>query len=139
MIVDRDPHRRQLQRHCLRACPRRFNRAGRGQLEQLIEDSTRGIMGPMRRSQPSNTTTFLIDRNQQVITPVDRTQIIGQSAQLLRVKAVAAKQDIARRIRLAEECALIGRQFRAGTSEDRRYHVRILAGPSESGKQANHL
>ena len=92
----------------------------------------------MRRPQPSHPPAFLIDRDQQMIAPVDRAEIVGQGAQLCRVHAIAPEQDVACRISLAEEGALVISEMRAAQTEDRRNHGCSLAGIPESGKRANH-
>ena len=69
---------------------------------------------------------------------MDRSEFVGQGAQLVGIIAIATEQDIARRIGLAEEGAFIGRQVRAAKTEDRRNHSSRFAGKLRSGKRANH-
>ena len=67
----------------------------------------------MRWAKARHAATFLIHRDEQAIAPVDRAQIVGQRAQLIRVFAIAAKQNVARRIGLLKEGAFIRGQHRA--------------------------
>jgi hypothetical protein len=76
----------------------------------------------MRRPQSGNPPALLIDRNQQLLPPVNGAKIIGQRAQLLRIDTVASKQDVASRIGLAKERALLFGELGSGNPEYGRCH-----------------
>ena len=136
VIIDRDAHRGEFQPHRRGARPRGLDRAGRGDVVKFGEGLAARIGRPVRRAQPCDPSAFLIDRHQQAFAPVNAPQVIGQRAQLLRVHAVAAEQDVACRIGLAEEGTLVSGEVRAAKTEDRRNHARSLAGKPASGKRA---
>ena len=65
---------------------------------------------------------------------MDRPQLVGQRADLRAVGDVATEQDVAGRIGIAEERALVGGQGQAGNAEDRGSHGARIAIHCDSRK-----
>ena len=116
--IDCDSGLRQVQpqRFCIRT--RRLDRADWRQIIQSVEHALRRIWPPLRRLHPRHAAALLIDTDVRMIAAMNRAQIICQRAQLRPVGHIAAKQDIAGRIGLAEESALCGGQDGAGKAEN---------------------
>ena len=93
----------------------------------------------MWRAKAGNPPPFLIHRNKQVIAAMQAAQFIRQRAQLLRIVAIAAKQNVASRVRLAKKGAFLRRQRQTRTSKDCGCHQAKLAAKTPSGKRGNHL
>ena len=138
VIGHRDAHRRQFQRHRFGSGARGLNRAHRRCGVEPVKRFARWIGRPMRWAKARHASAFLIHGNQKPFAPVDRAQIIGQRAQLVRCLAVATKQNIARRIRLFEKGAFVGGQDRTRTSKYSRRHTRNFAATGSWGKRGNH-
>ena len=117
-----DAHFGQVHRQGFGIGARGLDRAGRGNVIEPVERSAGGIGIPDRRLHPLDPPAFLVDGNEQPVAPVDRAQRIGQRAQLLAVFDVAAEDDVARRIGLAEKGALLRAEYQTGKAEDRRGH-----------------
>ena len=116
--------------------PRRLDRAGRGDVIELVEHFAGGKPGPLGRLHPRHPAAFLIDGDEQPVAPVDFTQSVGKRAQLLAVFDIAAKDDITRRIGVAKESALIGSQGQSGKAKNRRRHCAEIAGTQRFRKRA---
>ncbi len=112
--IDRDANLRQHQRQSPRIGPRRRDRAGRRNVIEMIEHRAGGKAGPDRRLHPRDPAALLIDHDQQVVAPVQRAQFVGQRPHLRAIGDVALEQDIAGRLRLGKEGALVGGQGFAG-------------------------
>jgi hypothetical protein len=113
---------------------RRLDRARRGQLPEPGESLAGRECLPLRRLHPRHAAAFLVDRDEQPLAAVDRAQIVGQRAQLGPVNDVAAEQDVAGRVGVAEESALVSGQRRTGQAEDRGRHASKIAGNGAAGK-----
>ena len=61
MVVDRDTHCGEFERHRFCTRSRGFDRARRSKLEQPIKCLPAGIGGPMRGAQTGDAATLLID------------------------------------------------------------------------------
>ena len=108
-----------------------LDRADRGKLVKPVERRAGRIGGPDRWLHPRNPATFLIDADEGAIPSMKAAQVIGQRAQLGAAFHVAAEQDVARRIAIAEEGALVIAESGARQAKDRRQHVpRICAKPA---------
>ena len=70
-----------------------------------------------------NPPAFLIDRDEQVLTPVERPQVVGQRPDLIAAGDIAAEQDVPRRVRVLEEGAFVRGQNQTGKAENRGNHA----------------
>ena len=114
------------QRFCIG--PRRFDRGGRGNVIQPVKYFAIGKTCPMRRPQAGHAPPFLVNADEQVIAPVQFAQGISQSAQLFRRFAIAAKQNVASRVRFPKERTFLWCKRQARSAEDCRCHGWKVAG-----------
>ncbi len=114
----------QIDAQGLRIGARRLDRARGRHVIEPVERLASGIGNPDRRLHPRDAATFLIDRDQQPVAPVQVTQRIGQLSQLFARFDIAAEQDVAGRIGVLEKGALVGGENGAGKAENGWKHRR---------------
>ncbi len=72
----------------------------------------------MRRLEACDAAAFLVDQHRRIRPPDRVAQGDDEAAQLVRIVAIALKQDEAEWIGVTEEVALDLRERRAGAAED---------------------
>src|SRR3546814_8755130 len=99
--------------------PRRLDRARRRALIQRVEGGTARKIGPFGRFHARDAPAFLIDQDRQVGTAVEAAQIVRQPPQLGAILDIAAEEDIACGVAVAEESVLVVGQGQAREAENR--------------------
>ncbi len=75
--VYRHTHFREFDRQSFRVDARRFYRAGRGHPVKPVKHFARRIGCPLWRLHPLDPAAFLVDRDEQPLSPMDGAQIVG--------------------------------------------------------------
>ena len=120
--IDRDAHFGQFARDRFGVQTDRLDRAGGRDLVQFGKGLASRVAVPFGRLHTRDTAPFLVDRDEGLLAPVDRLQLVGQRAHLVPVDAIAREQDVADRIAILEESALFSGQARTGDTEYGRCH-----------------
>ena len=115
----------------------RGDRAGWRDIVEPVEDRAGRKAGPDRGLHPRNAPALLIDHDEQVVTAMERSQIVGERAHLRPIDDIAFEQDVSRRLSLGKEGAFVRGEGFAGQAENDGFHARISSVDHRACRSAN--